>query len=140
DQLSQHWRWSTEERKAIEVAVRHRETILTADEQPWSVIQPLLMLPQRDTLLGLAEAWAIAQGGSTTGVQSCRQRLATWPAERLDPPPLLTGKQLIELGYRPGRAFKQVLQRVRDLQLDGQLESAASAAALAQQMLGTAER
>lgn len=140
DQLSQHWRWSTEERKAIEVAVRHRETILTADEQPWSVIQPLLMLPQRDTLLGLAEAWAIAQGGSTTGVQSCRQRLATWPAERLDPPPLLTGKQLIELGYRPGRAFKQVLQRVRDLQLDGQLESAAAAAALAQQMLGTAER
>lgn len=140
DQLSQHWRWSTEERKAIEVAVRHRETILTADEQPWSVIQPLLMLPQRDTLLGLAEAWAIAQGGSTTGVQYCRQRLATWPAERLDPPPLLTGKQLIELGYRPGRAFKQVLQRVRDLQLDGQLESAAAAAALAQQMLGTAER
>lgn len=139
-QLSQHWKWSTDERKAIELAVRHRETLLAADAQPWSVIQPLLMLPQRDTLLDLAEAWAIATGSSAAGVQHCRQRLATWSTERLDPPPLLTGDQLIAMGYRPGRSFKQVLQTVRDQQLDGQLDSAAEAAALAQRMLGIVER
>lgn len=139
EELSQHWRWSTDERKAIELAIRHRETILAADQHPWSVIQPLLMLPQCDTLLALADAWAIAEGCSPTGVQYCRQRLATWSPEALDPPPLLTGKQLIELGYRPGRSFKQVLQTVRDLQLDGQLDSSAAALALAQQILGGAD-
>src|SRR5690606_20254988 len=41
-QLSQHWKWSTDERKAIELAVRHRATLLAADTHPWSVIQPLL--------------------------------------------------------------------------------------------------
>jgi poly(A) polymerase len=52
--------------------------------------------------------------------------LATWCAERLDdfrnepvlPPPLLTGRDLLAAGYRPGPRLGEILRWVRDLQLD----------------------
>ncbi len=135
DQLAGHWRWSGEERKAVEQAIRHRETILAADQLPWSSVQPILMLPHRETFLAVAEAWALASGESSSGVELCRHRLASWPAERLDPSPLLSGETLIQLGYRPGAAFKEVLAAVRALQLDSQIDSAEQAINVARGML-----
>jgi poly(A) polymerase len=37
--------------------------------------------------------------------------------------PLLTGDDLVALGYQPGPAFKEILQTVEDLQLDGALRT-----------------
>ncbi|MGC4005825.1 MAG: hypothetical protein QM811_22985 [Pirellulales bacterium] len=42
----------------------------------------------------------------------------TWPRERLDPPPLLTGNDLIRGGWKPGPAFARTLKELRDAQLD----------------------
>ena len=39
------------------------------------------------------------------------------------PPPLLTGKDLIAAGYKPGPWFSQVLSAVEDAQLEGRIES-----------------
>ncbi len=41
------------------------------------------------------------------------------PAESLRPEPLLTGKDLIAMGYTPGPPFKGALQALEDAQLDG---------------------
>jgi hypothetical protein len=41
--------------------------------------------------------------------------------ERALPPPLLTGADLISLGYAPGPAMGEILRFVRDQQLDGAL-------------------
>jgi len=37
--------------------------------------------------------------------------------------PFLTGEDLIELGYKPGPIFREILQVVEDLQLDGELRT-----------------
>ena len=37
------------------------------------------------------------------------------------PPPLITGRDLIEMGYTPGPIFKEILDRVEDLQLENAL-------------------
>jgi len=39
------------------------------------------------------------------------------------PAPLMTGDDLIEIGYQPGPVFKDILQTVEDLQLDGALRT-----------------
>ena len=39
------------------------------------------------------------------------------------PPPLLTGRDLIELGMKPGPAFGRILKKVEDLQLEGKISS-----------------
>ena len=39
------------------------------------------------------------------------------------PKPLIDGNDLIRLGYKPGRIFTKIINRVVDLQLEGMLSS-----------------
>ena len=50
-----------------------------------------------------------------------------WPAERLNPPPLLDGQVLQQNGLTPGPQFRAILEKTRDMQLDGELPDRASA-------------
>ncbi|QDT31195.1 CCA tRNA nucleotidyltransferase [Thalassoglobus polymorphus] len=45
------------------------------------------------------------------------------PVGKLAPPDLLNGRELIELGFRPGEQFKHLLGAVRDAQLNEQIET-----------------
>ncbi len=53
----------------------------------------------------------------------------------LDPPPLLTGDDLIALGFPPGKHLGRLLQQTRDAQLDGRLPDRDAAIDWAQQRL-----
>jgi hypothetical protein len=64
----------------------------------------------------------------------CRERLA-WPAERLNPAPLVDGGALIHHGLRPGPNFAAILDQVRDAQLNGEIKSRAEALALVDRLL-----
>lgn len=135
EQLVLVWKLSCDQRDAIDQAIRHRDMILAADSKPWSVIQPLLMLQHRETILAAAQAWALAGQFPLGGVDFCRNRIANWPADRLDPAPLLTGEDLIALGHKPGPAFKPLLAAVRAAQLDGEITSQAEAMKRVEQMI-----
>lgn len=52
----------------------------------------------------------------------------------LAPDPLITGQTLIEMGQSPGQAFKEVLDRVYDAQLEGKVKFFESACNLAQEL------
>jgi hypothetical protein len=47
------------------------------------------------------------------------------------PEPLLTGEDLIEAGFRPGPAFKALLELIYDAQLEGRVRTKAEAMELA---------
>jgi len=51
------------------------------------------------------------------------QVLAETPAEQIRPPRLLTGDDLLEMGYKPGPAFREILNAVEDAQLEGQIQT-----------------
>ena len=57
------------------------------------------------------------------------------PSETIRPDPLLTGDDLIAMGYDPGPLFKVALREVEDRQLDGSLTSPAEAREIARQVL-----
>jgi len=46
-----------------------------------------------------------------------------WSDEEIWPPPLMTGNDLIAMGFPPGPHFKEILTRVEDEQLEGRLTS-----------------
>jgi len=50
------------------------------------------------------------------------------------PPPLVTGNDLISLGMKPGPAFKDILGKICDLQLEGKLRTREEALALLKDM------
>jgi len=52
-----------------------------------------------------------------------RRFLAETPPEQVRPPRLLTGDDLVRLGYRPGPAFKAILEAVEEAQLEGTLRT-----------------
>jgi hypothetical protein len=47
--------------------------------------------------------------------------LAETPPEQVRPPRLITGEDLLGMGYRPGPAFKEILRAVEDAQLESKL-------------------
>ena len=88
--------------------------IADAVSLPWPQLQRLLVHEGAGELLTLATTtW----GADHAGVQLSRERLG-WPAEKLNPEPLLTGDDLVAHGLRPGKYFGDLLESVRDAQLE----------------------
>jgi len=48
-----------------------------------------------------------------------REFIAKTPAEEVHPARLVTGDDLLEMGFLPGPEFKTILQAVEDAQLEG---------------------
>jgi len=74
-----------------------------------------------DELIMLCRMDALASHGDTSFIEEIETYIASLEEESLRPAPLLTGKDLIEMGYTPGPQFKHILQEVETLQLEGQL-------------------
>jgi tRNA nucleotidyltransferase/poly(A) polymerase len=63
-----------------------------------------------------------------------RAKLDEYSAQILKPPPLLTGRHLIEAGYRPGPLFAAMLHAVEDAQLERRIATAAEALTLVESL------
>jgi hypothetical protein len=67
-------------------------------------------------------------------VSFCREQLRR-PAGELNPPPLLTGHDLIRHGVPRGKVYQALLERVRDAQLEARATTTAAALALVDELL-----
>jgi poly(A) polymerase len=86
-------------------------------------------------LLALHRADALAWGNSLDHVEYCEARLREWTPADLNPPPLLSGYDLQRHGLKPNPRFKQLLDAVRDAQLDGTITTKKEALDLVDGML-----
>jgi poly(A) polymerase len=126
DVAASRWRLSNDEQHAIKYAAAHAPRLLDAAKLPWSATQPVLIQPAIDEALSVAAALATVLKVDPSGLYFCRERLA-WPEERLNPAPLVSGDDLKRLGIPPGPRYRELLEAVRRLQLDGQLQTAVEA-------------
>jgi poly(A) polymerase len=74
-----------------------------------------------DELLELARIDALSSNGDLQYYRFCAERLAQLKDEEIRPEPLLRGGDLIEMGFKPGPLFGQILHQVEDAQLGGEL-------------------
>ena len=61
----------------------------------------------------------LASHGNLDNYDFCKQKLETLEPERVRPPRLLTGNDLIEMAYVPGPSFTEILRATEDAQLEG---------------------
>jgi poly(A) polymerase len=134
-EVCRRWRLSNKEIERVGWLVEHRTAINAAAAMRWSKLQPLLVAEGIDDLLAIVEA---ASPAGFEAAAHCR-RLLSQPRETLDPPPLLTGNDLLASGIPSGPWYKMILDRIRDAQLDGEVRSKAEAAALAETLRGKSE-
>ena len=64
-----------------------------------------------------------SSNGLTENYDFLREKARKFAAEPLIPKPLVTGKDLIDLGLRPGPDFKAILNTIETEQLEGKLKS-----------------
>ncbi|HKI30327.1 MAG TPA: CCA tRNA nucleotidyltransferase [Gemmataceae bacterium] len=114
---------SNEERERIEWLVEKHQYLADARQMRPAKLKPILIHPGIEELLRLHEADAQASGHDLDHVTYCRQLLAEWTPADLNPPPLLTGDDLKEVGVPQGPVYKRLLDAVREAQLDGTIRT-----------------
>jgi tRNA nucleotidyltransferase/poly(A) polymerase len=94
----------------------------------WSTLQPFVAHTEAAALAdGLRARAACGRGDAEAAAWFTAQ--AARPRAEIDPPPLVTGSDLLAAGVAEGRAIGVALARVRALQLDGRIATQAEAIA-----------
>lgn len=116
------WRLSNKEFERTTWLAQHTTALVAAPHTRWSQVQPFLVHEGIAELLELHAARASAANDDLAHVAFCRAKLSL-PAHELDPPPLLTGNDLLQAGFKGGPRFARWLSDLRAAQLDGELST-----------------
>ncbi|MEX0641071.1 MAG: CCA tRNA nucleotidyltransferase [Pirellulales bacterium] len=128
-QVCRGLRLSTDEINQTAWLVQYAPLVDEAHRAPWPLVQRVLCSPGAGELVALAEARAKAGLAGMEGVNFCREKLAL-PIDQWNPPPLVTGDDLLARGVPEGKIYRVVLDKVRDAQLLGQVSTRDDALAL----------
>lgn len=85
-------------------------------------LKKLLRKPHIEDHLELFRVLCLSSGAGPDLYDFCRRKIQEYSRDAI-PPPLLSGEDLISMGYSPGPIFKEILQTVEDLQLEGALRT-----------------
>lgn len=135
--LPQRWGRNAGGRKAEAVLRRLKLSNAEIDKTRWLLTQvgaidrlpngplwqwkELLGQPWIPELLTLERGQRVSRGASLDVVEACEEFLRQTPAGELRPPPLVTGDDLIQRNFKPGKGFKELLRELYRAQLDGRL-------------------
>jgi poly(A) polymerase len=92
-----------------------------------STLKKFLRMTAFDEHLELHRIDCLSSHGQLDAYEYAQQQLRSMPIEAIRPVPLITGRDLIEAGYKPGPRFKEILAAVEDAQLEARLTSRAAA-------------
>ena len=123
DRLCRDLKLSNVERDRITWLVEFHQYLGEAKKLRESKLKRILAEPGIEELLALHRADALASTGNTEHVDYCEYYLKTEPAGPINPPPLITGHDLVRHGLQPGAHFATILEQVREAQLEGQIQS-----------------
>ncbi|MFZ0684138.1 MAG: CCA tRNA nucleotidyltransferase [Terriglobales bacterium] len=88
-----------------------------------STLKKFLRLPAFDEHLELHRIDCLSSHGQLDAYEYAQEQLHAIPPEAIRPTPLITGRDLIEAGHKPGPRFTEMLAAVEDAQLEGRLTS-----------------
>jgi poly(A) polymerase len=103
--------------------VRNHLRHVQAPEMRLSTLKRFLREDGIDELLELARIDALSSNGDLQYYRFCKERLAELQEDEIRPAPLVRGTDLIQLGFKPGPLFAEILRQVEDAQLGGELTS-----------------
>ena len=94
-----------------------------------STLKRFLRLHDFDEHLALHRLDCLGSHADLSLYDFVQKKRAETPPEEIRPEPLVNGRDLIDLGYRPGPTFREILSAVEDQQLEGTLTSREAALA-----------
>lgn len=119
--------FSNEERQACRRLLESESRFAHLDQLRIAALKRFLRLDDFDDHLRLH----IATHGGTKAAEQIRRWQQQWSHEDLHPQPLLDGNDLLTLGIPAGPAYRDILHRIEDAQLEGTITTRDQAVALA---------
>jgi len=114
-------RFSSEQTKEIESLVAGHMTFKDAQAMRGSTLKRFVRQDNFEEHLELHRIDCLSSNGNLDTYDFVRTKTAEFEEHDLKPPPLVTGGDLIDLGYAPGPLFSRILSAVEDAQLEGSL-------------------
>lgn len=128
--ILQRLRFANEETETILALIGGHMLFMNVREMRPSRLKRFLRQPDFPLHLELHRLDCLGSHGLLDNYEFCLQKLTEYSSEELRPPPLLTGEDLIEMGYAPGPMFREILGAVEDAQLGGEIADAEGARSL----------
>ena len=129
EQILTRLRFPRKEIDATVEAVANHMAFKDVQQMRTSRLKRFLARPTMADELILHSVDCAGSNGDLSNYHFLQTKLVEFSADPLIPPPLITGKDLIPLGYRPGPQFKEILESVQTRQLEGTLHSGEEALA-----------
>jgi len=120
-EILRRFRFSNDETHQILALIQNHMRFADAPRMKTSTLKRFFRLDNFPEHLALHRMDCLAASRNLDHYNFVRARYESTPAESVRPTPLLTGRELIAAGYRPGAVFREILQAVEDAQLEGVL-------------------
>jgi len=135
-EICRRFRFSNEETRQIVELVENHMRFMDTGRMKASTLKRFFRLERFEEHLALHRMDCLAGSGFLEHWEFVREKWLAMPEETVRPKPLITGRELIAAGYRPGARFKEMLRVVEDAQLEGTIGTAEEALRLVRERFG----
>ena len=129
-------RFSNEDTEQIVALVKNHMRFGDILQMRESTLKRFLRLPKFDEHLALHWMDASSAHGDLSLYEFAKERYEATPVETRKPQLLVTGRDLIAAGYRPGPEFKAMLETAEDAQLEGRAATTEDGLAVVRERFG----
>ncbi len=123
EKIFERLRFSNAQAEATVVAVKNHMAFKDVQHMRVATLKRFLARPTMDDELELHRVDCLGSHGMLDNHEFLLAKREEFSREPLIPPPLVTGQDLILLGWKPGPLFKRILDAVQVRQLEGTLAS-----------------
>jgi poly(A) polymerase len=123
EDIARRLRMSNDDTRQIAALVGQHMRFADALRMKPSTLKRFLRQPEFAEHLEMHRIDCLASHGDLGTYEFLRRKIEETPPEQIRPRPLLTGHDLLAMGYRPGPRFREILSAVEDAQLEGSATS-----------------
>ena len=129
-EICQRLRFSNEDTDQIAALVANHLRFKDVPQMKPSTLKRFVRLARFEEHLELHRLDCLSSHRHLENYEFVREFLANTPPQEVRPARLITGEDLKALGFRPGPAFKEILNAVEEAQLNGKISSHEQAVSL----------
>jgi poly(A) polymerase len=121
ERIVQRLKFSRAEMHHIVALVENLPRFSGIHQMPVANLKRFFRLNRFEDHIELARIYRLAAGEDLADVNYVRRKRTEWTDQDIFPQPLVTGDDLISMGFAPGPVFKDILNRLEEEQLEGRL-------------------
>jgi poly(A) polymerase len=121
EEIARRFRFSNEDIEQIVALIANHMRFKDVERMRAATLKRFVRMPRFNEHMELHRLDCTSSHRHLNAYNFIQTMLAETPHDEIHPPKLLTGDDLLELGYRQGPVFGQILATVEDAQLEGRI-------------------